>query len=186
PRDVCRSRPAPTADQTHHHRNRQTHSGPQARQSPAIGPHARSCPLCTDPARQHLQHRRNLSARHRRPQLHCAAVQLGLPSLRSLQAARQRPCRKAAPLPTLPFVGRGIFGLPDLLETLRPRLRSAHRCSPPPYPRRPSPPQPQALAARPPIPAPYRHPRPSLASRRPRILPPVSENKILVDPPITP
>src|SRR5205085_1222426 len=115
PRDVCRSRPAPTADQTHHHRNRQTHSGPQARQSPAIGPHARSCPLCTDPARQHLQHRRNLSARHRRPQLHCAAVQLGLPSLRSLQAARQRPCRKAAPLPTLPFVGRGIFGLPDLL-----------------------------------------------------------------------
>src|SRR5215472_5141793 len=31
PRDVCRSRSAPTADQTHLHRDRQTHSGAQAR-----------------------------------------------------------------------------------------------------------------------------------------------------------
>ncbi len=95
----------------------------------------RSRPLCADPAHQHLQHRRNLSARHRRPRLHRGAIRLGLPSIRPLQAARQRPRRKAAALPPLPFAGRGIFGLPDLLETLRPHLCSADRCSSPPYPR---------------------------------------------------
>jgi hypothetical protein len=123
------------------------------------------------PPAQHVQHRRNLSARHCRHQLHGGAVQLGLPSLRPLQTARERPCRKAAPLPPLPFAGRGIFGLLDLLETLRPRLRSAHRCSPPPDPRGPSPSQPQALATRPPIPAPYRRSRPPLASTWPCIRP---------------
>jgi len=37
----------------------------------------------------HLQHRRNLSARSRRAQLHRAAVELCLPSIRPLKAARE-------------------------------------------------------------------------------------------------
>jgi hypothetical protein len=40
-----------------------------------------------------------------------------------------------APAAAATVASRGIFGLSDLLEILRPRLRAAHRCAPPPHPR---------------------------------------------------
>src|SRR5262249_11023315 len=70
------------------------------------------------------QHRRSLSACRCRPGLHHRAVQLGLASIQPLQAPRERPCRKAAPLSPLPAAGRGIFRLPDLPLRLT-RMRTA-------------------------------------------------------------
>ena len=169
--DLRRSRPVAKARGADHHADRKAHSGPQARSPSATRPDARARTLRAHRGRQYLHHCRNLPAVIDGARLRPRTLHARLAPLRPLKTPCQRSCRQAPRSRRYRFLPQGYSICLDLSEALRTRLCSTDGCSPPSYSRRPSSTQPQALAARPPLPASYRRPRPSLASRRPCLLP---------------
>ncbi len=102
----------------------------------ATRPHARAGALCPHRRREHLRHRRHLSAYHRSTGSLARGLQSVLSPLRLVQVASQTPGRESSALAALsPHPGR-LLDLSGVPEAVRANLRAADSRSAGFFPRR--------------------------------------------------